>query len=356
MEQIAFKSGTFLPFIATRSFALGAFNVTVALGSEIEFDGSVVNYAGATYTFPALRGAYKAGWIVLETEYDPSNAAYGRPVSANIKVHSPTDKNRTETTTSLTTEADERIVMSHADHAATTRNQNKQSSRISVVTNAGQEGVAVRTLKTSAKNERTELGSAKASAAIQQSNNLQIEPGQGMTAAEVLERMAPEEREVYLAEKAALKSLHYDESTEAKTVATVKTAKTTEKEGMTLKQSVGGGVEIADPTGRGGKAKTSTITEDGVTFKTTNGPERLKPEAHPRVANQHMVDARLKIAKTFCPDFPATYDFAAPARKKLARLQADFEDRPDVLRAVFAAESDDFQAQLLAEFPQAFQG
>jgi hypothetical protein len=62
----------------------------------------------------------------------------------------------------------------------------------------------------------------------------------------------------------------------------------------------------------------------------------------------------LKIAKALCPDFPDSYDFAAPTKKKLARLQADFEDRLDVLRAVFAAEGDDFKDQLVREFPQAF--
>jgi hypothetical protein len=66
------------------------------------------------------------------------------------------------------------------------------------------------------------------------------------------------------------------------------------------------------------------------------------------------LDARLKIAKAFCPEFPANYDFSAPDRKKLARLQADFEDNIPVIRAVFAAESDSFKAKLVAEFPSVF--
>ena len=67
-------------------------------------------------------------------------------------------------------------------------------------------------------------------------------------------------------------------------------------------------------------------------------------------------DARLKFAKQLCSDFPSNYDFATNPRKKLARLQADYEERPDVIRAIFAAESDDFKAVLLKEFPQAFSG
>ena len=61
-------------------------------------------------------------------------------------------------------------------------------------------------------------------------------------------------------------------------------------------------------------------------------------------------DARLKFARQLCPDFPVNYDFATNPRKKLARLQADYEERSDVIRAVFAAESDDFKAVLLREF------
>jgi hypothetical protein len=66
-------------------------------------------------------------------------------------------------------------------------------------------------------------------------------------------------------------------------------------------------------------------------------------------------DAARKIAKSICPDFPESYDFAAPARKKIARLQADFEDRPDVIRAVAAADTDlELRNRLFVEFPGAF--
>jgi hypothetical protein len=62
------------------------------------------------------------------------------------------------------------------------------------------------------------------------------------------------------------------------------------------------------------------------------------------------------VAKAMCADFPPNYDFAAPAKKRVARLQADFEDRPDVIRAAFAAENDEVKQLLVNEFPQAFNG
>jgi hypothetical protein len=101
----------------------------------------------------------------------------------------------------------------------------------------------------------------------------------------------------------------------------------------------------------------TTRVEDGITFSNTNVPDQThtpRPRAAAVQTPEVSPDIRLRIAQAWCPDFPSSYDFSASPKKKLARLQADFEDRPDVLRAVFAAESDEFKAQLVAEFPQAF--
>jgi hypothetical protein len=129
--------------------------------------------------------------------------------------------------------------------------------------------------------------------------------------------------------------------------------------------TTGGGTETWDGAGAGlgGESKVSTTTVDGIKMTNTNGPSnREQPSARSEAAHKPVmlkdgsVDARLMIARAMCVDFPNNYDFASNPRKKLARLQADYEDRPDVIRAVFAAESDDFKATLIKEFPQAFSG
>ncbi len=368
MEQIKYKSGEFRTFTATRSFELGAFNIRVAKGGEVEFDGSIVRYGGMTYTFPQLRGAYSSGWMVLADEYNENDPSYGRPVPANMQMRPAVDNGKPQPKTiAITTETDERVVLNTAEHAANTRAQNKQGARTASTAVESQDGVPVRTLKTlagsKAMDARTVLTSESAGEALRAAENVRIDPGKGVTQDEMLERMPEADREVYLAEKASLRSRYVDTDAPApETVAVVKTAKTKAAEGMTLTQSVGGGVEVADFAGTSkGKAKASTLTEDGITFKNTNGPEQLKPQVHPRsmqasVGMDGMADARLRVAKALCPEFPDTYNFSAPPKKKLARLQADFEDRPDVLRAVFAAESDEFKVLLVEEFPQAFQG
>lgn len=373
MEQIKFKTGDMQLFIATRSFALGTLNITVPVGAEVTFDGTTVDYSGTRHTFPQLRGAVTAGWLVPNQEYEEGNPEYGKPVSAGIKMRPPTDSSGTaKAAAAVTLETDERIVMSSAEHAATTRDQNRQQTtrKASVGGAESQDGVEVRTLKTAAGNRakatRTVLTAESAGAALREAENVQIKPGKGQSEEEMLERMTDAEKEVYLASKASIKARYVDSESTSTVVATVKTAKTKEAEGMKLTQSVGGGTEIEDLGSSQGltKPKASTVVEDGIVFKNTNGPEKLKPQDHPRSAESQKpvmlkdgtADARLQVAKALCPEFPTSYDFAASERKKLARLQADFEDRPDVLRAVFAAESDSFKAKLIQEFPQAFQG
>lgn len=364
MDQITFKMGVFQDFIATRSFALGAFNVQVAAGAELQFDGSQVQYAGQTYALPQLRAALTAGWITPTAEYNADDPRYKERAKANIKVRPATDSGgqARAAVASVTTSDDERVVMNYADHASDTRELN-HSKRMKTASSGGiesQDGVSVRTLGPA--KSRTSLTAESAGAALRQAENVQIKPGRGRSPEEHLAQMSPEERDIYLASKAAAKTRFVD--TNPVTVATVKTAAVTQSEGFTSKQSVGGGIEIADPTTGTGKAKASTYVEDGITFQNTNGPEKLEPQVHPRspaaqqpvMAKDGTADVRRQIAKMVCPDFPDAYDFAAPERKKLARLQADFEDRPDILKAVFAAESDAFKATLVAEFPQAFQG
>lgn len=362
-KQIVFKAGQLQEFTATRTFELSTFGVKVLKGTDLTFDGSTIQYAGATYQFPQFRSAVSSGWVVPALEYDAANPVYNTPISAGIKLHPP--KNGGEPKMAATTvEADERIIMSAKDHAATTRDANR-GTRTMVAGDTGvaevQDGVPVRSLKTPTKS-RTSL--ADAGAAIRAADTVAIDPGPGVTEEQMLSRMSETDREIYLARKHSLKSRYVDDagSSQGVPVATIKTAVTKEAEGIKLTQKVGGGVEVEDlGGGGGGKAAVSTRVEDGISFTNTNGPKDA-PQVHPRTASTTPVmmrdgtaDVRLQIARTLCPEFPQSYDFAAPEKKKLARLQADFEDRHDVIRAVFAAESDAFKKTLVDEFPQAFQ-
>lgn len=373
MTQIKFATGNFLSFMATRSFALGNFGVKVAKDTELEFDGSTVHYGGSTYPFPQLRGAMTAGWIVLTEDYEEGNPEYGVRTSAQIQVRPAVSSatsmdgssGKAARTVSTVTEADERIVGNSREHAASTQVANG-FKKVAVTTSGGQEGIAVRTLSSPSK-QRTELTASSAGSAIRAATDgvKPIVPGQGLSMDEMLDRMEPELRDEYLAKKDAIKSgLPGSDRDAARVVGKVRSAPAKNTEGITLKQSVGGGTDIGvdGPVVAqisSSKDIKSTRVEDGITFSNTNVPTDKGHKARPRAAAvqaapEVSADVRLRIAKSMCPDFPASYDFSASPKKKLARLQVDFEDRLDVLRAVFCAENDDFKAQLMAEFPQAF--
>lgn len=141
-------------------------------------------------------------------------------------------------------------------------------------------------------------------------------------------------------------------------------------EGMNFSTSVGGGTEIADMGGTGGRAKESVVTAEGMTFRNTNGPSRgfnvqptqaAQPSPTPvedvqpsRIESGGTADVRRQIAKALCPDFPADYSFTDHWKRRIAMIRLNYEERFDVIRAIFAAESDDFKELLIKEFPEAF--
>lgn len=69
-NQITFKIGQMRHFIAARSFALGNTGSTVPKGADVMFDGTKAEVDGGEYALPQLRGAIKAGWLVLAENFD----------------------------------------------------------------------------------------------------------------------------------------------------------------------------------------------------------------------------------------------------------------------------------------------
>lgn len=372
MTEIRYTRGAPATFLATRTFSLGANNLQLRKGDEVLFDGQMATLNGET--FPAqLKGAIKAGWLVLADSYDEDDPTYGQRPTANIQVRSPKGGNPLEPvqrTSMATTESDEREVMKTGAHAKAVQ-QHTQAARstgtvnqtvrggMNVTSAEDQDGVPVRTLKTPAKS-KSELRGDNAGSLISGAVAPTLETHVGMTQEDMLERMTDEQREEYLAKKAAHRSAYDADagSSQRSVVAKVQSGPRQQtREGFNVNTSVGvGSQEVADPTGMGGKAEESVVVVDGITLRNTNGPKRPE-QPHPRAVETRKaagVDPRRMVAKTLCQDFPDNYDFTAPLKKRLARLQADFEDRPDVIRAAFAAESDEMKAHLIEEFPAAF--
>jgi len=367
-NQIRYKLGDYLTYTATRSFDLGAHpGLKISAGDEVLFDGTIMKFAGMEVSIPKLRGAIKLGWLVPAQQYDPEAPVF--PVSAGIQVRAadggnPMNPNPPKTLSS-TVAAEEQEVMAVSSHAAQTRDRNvtnyrrtpasesSQGQRYEGTTVEAQDGTVVRSIRTPARQD-TNLGKKTPGQAISEAEKAsKIQPGQGMTQEELLARMSPEDREQYLSEIRARKSQYVDEP---QVVGRVSATQVSESMGIKTAMTVGGGTAIADPSS-GERAPQNVVTEvEGIKFTNTSSVKKpVQPQSQP-VAPADEGSSR-KIAKAICSDFPDNYVFTDPIRKKIARLQADYDDRPDIIRAVAAADTDpEVRGRLLEEFPQAFSG
>jgi len=372
-HQITYRAGEPHTFVATRSFSLGNTGQTVPKGSEVEFDGTMVTYAGlAPVNIPQLRGAVKVGWLELKENYNP-HAAPPPPQMAGIKMRkadggNPYDRKARTEVTAATVEDEEREVGSVSRHAAQTAERNKgnyrrepdpdvrRGSENTAVRpgEAGyqieeQDGTPVRSLNTPAQADAANISHARSAAAASE-RAAKIQPGVGQTREEMIQQMNPEERAEYANELAG-RAAAYDADAPGQIVAQIEGGpQTIEREGMKVSTEVGGGTAIADLGGTGAKPETEIVVEEGVQFTRTKSPKAKTPP------NGETEQARV-IARSICPDFPESYVFGNPVKQKIARLQADFADRMDIIKAVAAADTDpEMRTKLIEEFPEAFSG
>ncbi len=426
-DPIKYQHGTPIHFITTRNFTLGnTINgqpLALTKGTDVFFDGTTADVAGSRYPLPQLRGAIRTGWLVLAQRYDENDFYYGmldprHVVEAGIQVRhaadggNPLKPNVARFDRATSEDVDEREVGNVDDHARNTRSLNSQPTNRyrasqrprdpevepgrrftgSVWQVEPQDGVEVRrgfaTSDSTGEDARsirpTQLN--RAGEAISRANSVQIQPGEGHTEEEMLERMHPDDRELYLQDKEMYRSRYADvapaprairaDPSANRVVGRVANHGVETREGMSSRVTTGGGTEAFDLSGLDtSPARHGVVAQEGLNFRTTNGPERdLRTTAIPfqqetleqapqvvRSVNPAVTireapaEIRKMVAKQVCADFPDNYDFNGSPRKRLARLQADYEDRTDVLRAVFAAEGDEMKGLLLTEFPHAFQ-
>lgn len=368
--QIQYKSGEFIKFTATRDFSLGERGL-VMRGTELLFDGtSAILNGGQPISLFQLRGACKSGWLVASETYNPEDRSVGALQSAGIRVRDANGGNpmNVQSRTLITSvSAEEHEVGDVASHAEQTkaRNANRQQpSRFQKVgaqegtfTVDDQEGIPVRSVTTPAR-QSANLEHESAAAIIRRAESVKIQPCQGRTRDEVLAAMSEEDRVSYLANLDSLKGSKTgsDRDADGQSVATIKAPVNVDASGFYVSNSVSqGSTPIADLSGATGASEVNVVEVDGIKLTNTNGPRAKKAKVVE--TKQTGTDSRRTIARAICSDFPDNYDFNAPVRKKLARLQADYDDRPDVIRAVAAAETDsDLRTKLVAEFPEAFSG
>lgn len=371
--QIKFTAGKFERYTAARTF--GAGGKQIQEGDEILFDGTFAAYDGSPpEKMQQLRGAVKTGWLVPTALYNPNDRSAHIPRSANVQVRSANGGNPMDVATRgmvTTVAAEEREVGNVQSHAQRTRDLNNRprpGQRVAsnlVVDPRDQEGIPVRTLQTPAK-QSTNFEHVSPGEALRQAKlSGVIQAGEGRTREDMMAEMDDVERMEYQAaldakrgsyvegedpEAAHERALNTQRLQQRQVVGRVASVQDQQKEGFQIHNSVGGGIEIADASGMGGENVESVTEMEGLTFRNTNvGKPKPAPSKTPTT------DVRRKIARSICPDFPDNYVFDDPIRKKIARLQADYDDRPDVIRAVAAAETDpEMKERLVEDFPSAF--
>jgi len=353
-------------YVAQRTFTLGKSGLQIVKGESLQFNGTDVIYQGQAITFPQFRGTVNVGWVALSgTTVEELPAVAGmqiRPADGG----NPMQPKPRQPIDTQAVEAEEREVASVGAHSTHTAQRNatnyRRDPRHPSVVVEEQDGVPVRTLKTAAgegaKHRRTTLTSTSAHQAITEASAVSIEPGQGMSREEMLERMSPSDRAQYEAKIASRRAQYVDD--EPVEVRRVQPTQASTSEGITAAVMTGGGTEVADLGGGDQRpARQEVIEAEGIRFGTTNGPQKgvqlVQPPAPVPARSNGGDGVARQIAKSVCPDFPDNYDFSASTRKKIARLQADYDDRPDVIRAVAAADTDpEVRQRLIEEFPEVF--
>lgn len=370
-DQIKHVTNQFERYTSTKTFALGSTGINIPYGAELLFDGSTVMFDEAKYMMPTLRGAIRLGWLVLTSQYD-SEAEVSAPASANIGIRPAVNTSQSATqppirSMAVTVQSDERVVMTRSDRTASAQRQTASQRSHSNDVEPQEAKPIARSFKTSAKTttDLNHVGSA-----IAKAESIKIDPGEGISEREYLSRLSTEAQQEYLLKKQEKKSAYIQTPDPSTVVASIrKSAKVTQTDGFTTTLSVGGGSEITDLSGLdSGKAVLSEVFAEGLTFRNTNGPKRAFTSVVTKVdepatasalptetPSKGNIDARRLVAKAVCSDFPDDYDFNDHWKRRMARIQLHYSDSLSVIRAIFAAESDDFKRLILEEFPSAFQ-
>lgn len=87
MTDLQFTTDVFYEFRASLQFHLGKIQHDVGKNTLVQFDGTTMKLGGVAHSYPELRAAIKAGWLV------PSGSNVGDfiPTSANVKVRAAID-------------------------------------------------------------------------------------------------------------------------------------------------------------------------------------------------------------------------------------------------------------------------
>jgi len=316
-------------YVAVVSFTIGDTEETISPGTNIYFDGHKARIEdGDPISMPRLKSVINAGWLKSTDDVGGVEEVFV-PQSAGIQVSPSTPEKSKGKFQTITTSVDEQVVGNFRDRATLRKTASDVSETViqtaSVVgkiksNNVGREGEVV---------SRTEV-----------SRN-------------TLSKVRAEIRDIE------------DVKGEAKTESVMQEGIVFQQEGISKKASGAGNVN-----------KTSEMistVEDGVIVGSIKNRDQIKvkiegdvsiapaptpiptsasKESKHRRGRKPKIDETLVVAvKKMCPNFPETWDFYAPLKEKLERIQ-EFLDDSDIVLAIYMAETGTFQKTLKQNHPE----
>lgn len=364
--EIKYKRGQFNTFMARMKIRIGANDqgiTAIEEGDEIEYDGSILKYAGTEISSPYLRGAIKAQWLFsVDSDVEAQPIAPARPGRQVARAQSVnTDLSRVQRESASTpmdaSDIDEETVMEVGDRqapAAVPGATRPLPNKLVNPNNVRRAGINPSEVDSQ---EGEVVGAVRSPATVVDDDGKQgTDVSKDSAYGKEMQRLANQKP---IGKRPEL-------------------PKEIEREGIHIKTNVGSvsGVildEQEEGTVIGRVRKSQSVGTEGIEVKDTSNAARVATGqargderasdlheaavAHVQAETQIQIDTRLpvrvRIALYIDPQFPTDWDFSGKMKERMQRVK-NFEITPAFLEAMYAAEGDNFRRALEKEYPDQF--
>ena len=327
--EIQFTKGHFISLRAAKKVHLGAIEMDVYEGDELEYDGQTLKMGGKEYNVPNLRAGIRAGWFTVDASV-PRNAA--SPAVASAPKGDSTANNLRKGVSTI--EDDERQV-----GFATQGARDRANTPVQAPTKAAassDEGVAVGKVRFAAKQHTVLTDSSSVNSEISRLDNMSAPVSRRAVATgDVQEAASGDELEDLLPE---LSSTGRPAAGPAGAGHDGMTVEERADAAKRARLAAVAAAPAAPPVARAEVASLAAASESAENdVENLFGDLTTDPEADADTAGLNAAQARMSLAKLAVPGFE--WNLAAPWR---TRVKTDLECRADpvYMNAIFAVETD----------------
>jgi hypothetical protein len=327
--EIQFTKGHFISLRAAKKVHLGAIEMDVYEGDELEYDGQTLKMGGKEYNVPNLRAGIRAGWFTVDASV-PRNAA-GPAAASSAKMDTTASNLRKGVST---IEDDERQV-GFATQGARDRANTPAPASTKTAASAD-EGVAVGKVRFAAKQHTVLTDSSSVNSEISRLDNMAAPTSRrAIATGDVQEAASGDELEDLLPE------LSSTGRPAAGPAGAGHDGMTVEERADAVKRARLAAVAAAPAAPPVARAEVTSLAaaaesaEDDV--ENLFGDLTADPEAAADTAGLNAAQARMSLAKLAVPGFE--WNLAAPWRSRV-KIALEMRNDPVYMNAIFAVETD----------------